>query len=193
MALQIQSAKVNVIVADDETGEITEKEFDISQLVASALATKKTRTSSSKVKIDDSNPIPTLTLLENKYQLNKAAVDLMGIEPDMKLDIKYEKRGKVLIPVIGREEALASKKGNRVTKSFTVSYRGKNHDTLATYGESFEITPHDKYNNQFILKSGEMEEIEPEVDLTVEVPSIDDDLVDIDDSEDVLAGFDLNL
>jgi len=190
--MQIQSAKVLVTVVDEETGEIINKEFDVAELIAAA-AVKKPRSSSSKVKIDDSNPIPTLTLYDNKYQLNKAAVDLMGIEPDMKLDIKYEKRGRVLIPVIGREEALASKKGNKVTKSFTVSYRGKNNDTLATYGSVFEITPHDKYGNQFILKSESMEEPEPEVDLTVEVPSIDEDLTDIDDSEDVLAGFDLNL
>lgn len=83
------------IIVNTVTGESTELKLSASK----STTTKKT------VKKDE-NPNPTITLLDNKYVLNQAAVDLLGLEPDDKVDIKFEKRGKETIPVIGKDEAL---------------------------------------------------------------------------------------
>lgn len=96
---------------------------------------------------------PVLTLEENKYGLNTAAVELMDVEPECKLDIKYEKRGKTTVPVIGTDEAFGTKGGNRLTKSFTVACRGSKNEELSKYGKEFLLVPHESKEGIFILRS----------------------------------------
>lgn len=90
-------------VVNSETGEI--KKVDLP---------KEKKSSSKKTTKKDENPNPTLTLEENKYILNSAAVELLEVEPEDRLDIKYEKQGKGdLIPVIGTNEAFGTKAGKK--------------------------------------------------------------------------------
>lgn len=105
----------------------------------------------SKALIDGTEP--KLVLDDNKYCLNIAAKKLLGIEPDDKLDIKYEKRGNKTIPVIASDEVFGTHNGNRVTKTLTVSFRGTKHDELAKYGTNFIIVPHENKDGIFILKN----------------------------------------
>lgn len=112
------------VKVDTETGEMTTKcisrKIDKNIEVVDAKPAKR----ASKAKKNESSE-PTLTLEENKYCLNQAAADLMGVEPDCKLDIKYEKRGKETVPVIGTDTAFGTKQGNKLTKSLTVACRGR--------------------------------------------------------------------
>ena len=127
---------------DDETGEI--KVIDREAVNDDLPKAKKTSSSKKSTKKADENPEPKLILEDNKYTLNTAAVELLGVETDDRLDIKFEKRDKVRVPVIGCNTAFGTQGGNRLTKSNTVSYRGKNHDLLEEYGTVFSFKETDK-------------------------------------------------
>jgi len=125
---------------DDETGEVKV----IDRKVINDDLPKAKKTSSKATKKADENPEPELILEDNKYVLNTAAVELLGVEADDRIDIKFEKKDKVRIPVIGCNTAFGTQGGNRLTKSNTVSYRGKNHDLLGEYGTIFSFKETDK-------------------------------------------------
>lgn len=136
---------------------------------------KKTTTTKKPKKEKDENPNPCITLEDNKYILNAAAVELLGVEPEDRLDIKYEKQGKgVMIPVIGTNEAFGTKGGNKLTKGFSVSCRGKANEELSQYGSVFTIIPHPNKDDLFILCGDKKPNPVPEV--------IDENVV-VDDDE----------
>jgi hypothetical protein len=105
---------------------------------------KAKKTSSKTTKKADEDPEPKVTLEDNKYSLNTAALTLLGVEADDRIDIKFEKREKGRVPVIGNNVYFGTQGGNRLTKSGTVSYRGKNHDLLEEYGTVFTLKETDK-------------------------------------------------
>jgi hypothetical protein len=125
---------------DDETGEVKV----LNREVINDDLPKAKKTSTPKKSNADENPDPELILEDNKYVLNTAAVELLGVEADDRIDIKFEKRDKVRVPVIGCNTAFGTQGGNRLTKSNTVSYRGKNHDLLEEYGTVFSFKETDK-------------------------------------------------
>lgn len=126
---------------DDETGEVKVINREV---VNDDPPKPKKKTSTPKKSKADENPEPELTLEDNKYCLNTAAVELLGVEAEDRIDIKFEKRDKVRVPVIGCNTAFGTQGGNRLTKSNTVSYRGKNHDLLEEYGTVFSFKETDK-------------------------------------------------
>lgn len=179
------------VKVDTETGEVTTKcvsqKLDKSIGGIDAKPAKRT----SKAKKEESSE-PTLTLEENKYCLNQAAADLMGVEPDCKLDIKYEKRGKETVPVIGTDTAFGTKQGNKLTKSLTVACRGSKNEELSKYGTEFILVPHETKDGIFVLQN-EDAKLERALDDTLEkldepeeeigLPDIDlQDLIDDKDA-----------
>lgn len=178
------------VKVDTETGEMTTK--CISRKIDKSnfeVVEEKSKRKTSKVKKEESSE-PILTLEDNKYCLTQAAADLMGVEPDCKLDIKYEKRGKETVPVIGSDDVWGTKGGNKLTKSLTVACRGSKNEELSKFGQEFTLVPHEKKDGLFILQNGTAKvEIDDEVedlqDLeeTISIP-VDVDLQDlIDDSD----------
>ena len=143
MELEIQSCKLVLNIVDKETGEIITREATLGDFKEPI---KKTTTSRTKKPKDD-NPNPQITLLEGKWQMNNACVQLTGFEPEQKLEIKFEKKGRVITPVLCEDE----KSGNRLTKTYTVSCRGSKHDNLAEYGEVFEVIPYEGKEGYFKL------------------------------------------
>lgn len=129
------------VAVDVNTGEV--KDFV-------APVAKKTSTTRKK-KVDECST-PQLTLSDNKYTLNTAAVELMGVEPDAKLCIKMRKVDGQITPILGTIEAFKVKDGNRLTKSYTVACRGANNDALAAYGNIFELVANPDIEGTFILK-----------------------------------------
>lgn len=178
MAWNINSAKLTIEIIDDTTGEIITREATLGDF--KEVTAKKKATSSKKVKIDDSDPNPKITLLDGKVQFNKAAVDLTGFEPDMKIDIKFDKKGKKQIPVMMREE----NSGNRLTKSYTISCRGSRHDDLLKYGDVFELEPYPEKDGYFYLKGNKAIE-DDIIEVPQEISEPEDDFSDED--------FDLDL
>lgn len=122
---------------NEETGEI--KFLGKEEVkVDTAKKTASTKKSSSK---KDKNPDPIVKLDSNKLVLTQGAVDLLQVCEDCRIDIKYDKKGKQLVPKIGTDKAFGTKGGNLLTKSNTVRYSGANNTKLASYGDTFKLEP----------------------------------------------------
>lgn len=141
---------------DTETGEV------LDTVIVEKSGNKKS--SSKKSKVPDDGDTPTLTLEDTKYQLNAAAIRLMEVEADDKLDIRYTDSGK---PVLVIDE-----KGNRLTKTGTVSFRGSKNEELSKHGTVFTIS---KENDGFFsLDSGEKQEVIEDDNISVDDLSLED-------------------
>jgi len=180
MAWNINSAKLIIEIVDDSTGEVITREATLGDF--KEVIKKATTTRTRKTKTDD-EPTPMVHLLEGKWQLNTKAVELTGFEPEMKLDIKFEKKGRTTTPVLCEDE----KSGNRLTKTFTVSCRGSKHDNLAEYGDTFEVIPYDEKEGYFKLIGNAPKAEDDIIDIPEEIT--DPDELDIEEIED----FDLDL
>lgn len=169
------------VTVDTETGEMTTKcikrTVDKSNLEVIDSPSRKTSKKSKK----EESPIPQLTLEDNKYCLNTAAVELLGITTDSKLDIKYEKNGRSMQPVIGTDEVFGTKGGNKVTKSNTVACRGSKNEELSKYGKIFEIKPHETKEGLFLLIGDNTTKTDQQGDDNIKIEDSDEDLpLDID-------------
>ncbi len=176
--MTINSAKLIIEFLDPETGELTTQEATLGDFKE---ATKKATTRTRKVKSDD-EPIPMVHLLSNKLQFNTKAIELTGFEVENKILINFEKKGRKVTPVMYLND-----QGNRMTKTFTVSYRGSQHDNLLQYGENFEILPTEK-DGYFKLK-GNVEEIEDDI---IDIPVQQNEEENIIDTDN-LDNFDFDL
>lgn len=169
---------------DDSTGELFEetREFLDDSIKPKRKSSTRTKKSS------DTDPNPKITLLEGKLQMNNAAVQMTGFEPEMKIDIKFEKKGRVITPVMMEAES-----GNRLTKTYTISCRGSKHDNLAEYGDIFEVIPYEGKEGYYKLK-GNIEKEDDIIDIPEEITDpeeLDDDITD--NSEVDISDFDLEL
>lgn len=183
MNLEIQSAKFVLSLVDTETGEIITREATLGDFKE----VKKTTTRAKKPK--DEDPVAKITLLEGKWQLNNAAVQMTGFEPEQKLEIKFEKKGRITTPVLCEDE----KSGNRLTKTYTVSCRGSKHDNLAEYGDIFELIPYEGKEGFFKLK-GNLEKEDDIIDVPEEIRNPDEsDEEEISDQGVDIEDFDLDL
>lgn len=163
---------------NEETGEIL---TDTRELKDDSVKKPSTRKSFSKKKdseVDDTNPNPLLILEENKYILNKAAVEALGVEPGDKVDIKQQKLNKKECLVIGAAETFGTQSGNKLTQKNAVSYRGKNNQNLAEHGNEFTFTPHPKIDGLFILTGNREPEIKEDVVPEAEDIASEDELDD---------------
>ena len=179
MAWNINSAKLIIEIVDDSTGEIITREATLGDF-KEVKKTTSTRTKKPK----DEDPVAKLTLLEGKLQMNNAAVQMTGFEPEMKIDIKFEKKGRATSPVMMQADS-----GNRLTKTYTISCRGSKHDNLAEYGNVFEVLPYEGKEGFFKLK-GNQEKEDDIIDVPEEI--IDPEKFSDDDSVD-MSDFDLDL
>ena len=177
------------VTVDTETGEMTTKcikrTVDKSNFEVSEAAARKT---AKKTKKEESSS-PQLILEDNKYYLNSAAIELMGVTPDDKLDIKYEKRGNTMIPVIGTDEAFKTKGGNKLCKNNSVACRGSKNEELAKWGNEFNLVDRGNgifgmVNDQIVQDEEEVTdeniEIPDDIDLSLSVDSIIDDAEEVD-------------
>ena len=171
MAWNINSAKLTIEIVDDTTGEIITREATLGDF--KEVTAKKKATSSKKPK-DDGDPVAKVMLLDGKIQLNTAAINLTGYEPDMKIDIKFEKKGKKQIPVMMQADS-----GNRLTKSYTISCRGSKHDNLLEHGDVFELEPYPDKDGYFYLKGNKAIE-DDIIEVPQEISEPEDDFSDED-------------
>lgn len=102
---------------------------------------KKKKTTKKVKEVLVEGEVASLKLEPNKLIFNGKAVKLMDLNPEDRIIIEYRKdEKKVLIPIIGKDvDFNAVGNGNKVTKSFTVTYRGAANKVLAEYGEEFSI------------------------------------------------------
>lgn len=177
--IKVHKITITTEYLDESTGEVF---TDTREFLDDSIKTTKKKSSSSKssAKIDDSNPIPTLTLEDNKYILNAAAIQALGITPgESTIDIKNQKIGTKKVKVIGSSDTFGTKAGNKLTLKGTVSFRGKSNDELSEFGNIFTLEAHPNVSGLFILKGNN------QVDIEEVVPEEEDIEVD-EDIEDAL-------
>lgn len=184
MAWNINSAKLIVEIIDDSTGELITREATLGDF--KEVTKKATTTRTRKPKTDD-EPTPMIHLLEGKWQLNTKAIELTGFEPEMKLDIKFEKKGRTTTPILCADE----KSGNRLTKTFTVSCRGSKHDNLAGYGDTFEVIPYEGKEGYFKLIGNAPQSEDDIIDVPEEIANPEE--FDVNDESGVDIGDDFEL
>ena len=181
---------------NEQTGEITyigKEEISVDTKVTKSAT--KTSTKASTVKVD-ANPDPIITLDSNKLILTQGAVDLLQVCADCRVDIKYKKKGKKAVPIIGTDAAFGTKSGNKLTKSNTVSYRGSANEKLSAYGTTFKLEPTEDEGIYYLVGDKIQEEnsvpdeiIDIESELNIE--SLDNLNIDEDDTN--LEKFDFKL
>ena len=173
---------------DENTGEIT---FIGKEEITVDTATS-TKRQAKPVKVE-ANIEPLITLDSNKLVLTTGAVDMMKICPDCRVDIKYKKKDKVSVPVIGTDAAFGTKGGNKLTKTNTVSFRGSANDKLAEYGSVFKLEPSEDEGIFYLIGDKMNKPVEDEaIDIEGELDLDSLEELDIDDSSD-LEGFDFKL
>ena len=179
---------------DETTGEmkyIGKEEITVDSASAKA---SKSSTKKSASKVDD-NPEPLITLEANKLVLTKGAVDTLKPCEDCRIDIKYKKKDKKLVPVIGTDAAFGTKAGNKLTKTNTVSYRGAANDKLSAYGTVFRLEPTEEDGIFYMVGNKDLKEPEVpkeliDIDSELDIPSLEE--IDNADDKD-LGNFDFKL
>ena len=147
----------------------------------------------SKVNKVEENSEPLITLDSNKLILTTGAVDLMQICSDCRVDIKYKKKNKVSIPVIGTDEAFGTKGGNKLTKTNTISFRGASNEKLSEFGTTFKLEPSEDKGIFYMIGdkvSNPIPEDSIDIESELDIDSLED--LDIDDGVD-LEKFDFTL
>ena len=178
--MKINSAKLIVEILDESTGELITREATLGDFKEVKKAASRTRRSK-----DDGSTEPQALLLDGKIQLNNRAAELTGWEPEMKIDIQFEKKGRVTTPVMMQKDS-----GNRLTKTFTISCRGSKHDNLAEYGDIFAVVPYEGKDGYFKL-IGNIEKEDDIIDVPEEIADPDD--MDMSEEGVDISDFDLEL
>lgn len=181
---------------NEQTGEITyigKEEISVDTKATKSATKTSTKASTAKV---DANPDPIITLDSNKLILTQGAVDLLQVCADCRVGIKYKKKDKKAVPIIGTDAAFGTKSGNKLTKSNTVSYRGAANEKLSAYGTTFKLEPTEDKGIYYLVGDKVQEEnsvpdeiIDIENELDIE--SLDNINIDEDDKD--LEKFDFNL
>ena len=181
---------------NEQTGEITyigKEEISVDTKATKSATKTSTKAPAAKV---DANPDPIITLDSNKLILTQGAVDLLQVCADCRVDIKYKKKDKKAVPIIGTDAAFGTKSGNKLTKSNTVSYRGAANEKLSAYGTTFKLEPTEDKGIYYLVGDKIQEEnsvpdeiIDIENELDIE--SLDNINIDEDDKD--LEKFDFNL
>lgn len=169
---------------NENTGEIVfigKEEISVDTIATKTATTKAKTTKAATAKVD-SNPDPIITLDPNKLVLTQGAVDLLQICADCRVDIKYKKKDKRAVPIIGTDAAFGTKSGNKLTKSNTVSYRGAANEKLSAFGTTFKLEPTEDKGIYYLVGDAVPEEI-----------SVPDEIIDIESELDIEALDNLNI
>lgn len=167
---------------NEQTGEITyigKEEISVDTKATKSATKTSTKASAAKV---DANPDPIITLDSNKLILTQGAVDLLQVCADCRVDIKYKKKDKKAVPIIGTDAAFGTKSGNKLTKSNTVSYRGAANEKLSAYGTTFKLEPTEDKGIYYLVGDKIQEE-----------NSVPDEIIDIENELDIEALDNLNI
>ena len=118
---------------------------------------------------EDSDTEAKVYLECNKLKLNSLAIKMLNISPGDRIDVQYTND----YPVIGVAESFGNPEGGcKLSKTNTVSFRGKKAENLSNFGNEFTIKLID---GKFVLDSGNKKE-DPKVLEEINTDNIDIDL-----------------
>ena len=124
---------------DPETEVVSDVKCTVDGIEKKKRTTKKAK---DVVKELEVNSI--ITLESNKLVFNNRVASEMDLQYEDRIVIKWEKdeKSKTMVPVIGKDISFGEEgTGNKVTKSNTVTYKGKANTILAEKGSEFTIEP----------------------------------------------------
>ena len=172
---------------NEQTGEIT---FIGKEEISVDTATSTKRKA---IKAVTDNQEPLITLDSNKLILTTGAVDLMKICADCRVDIKYKKKDKASVPVIGTDTAFETKGGNKLTKTNTISFRGAANEKLAQFGTTFKLEPSENEGIFYMIGDKMNQSVEDDaidIESELDLETLED--LDLEDTQD-LEKFDFTL
>ena len=146
---------------------------------------------SKEVVLEDESVI---TVLENKLQLNNKMVSEMELTNESRVIIEYEKaKDKSMFPIIGSDLAFQREgDGNKLSKTNTVMFKGKQNTILKEFGEEFTIEKYKEGIWKLISKNGVTkfanpdsyeEVVEAAEEIEADFYTEDDDNTQIDEME----------
>ena len=136
---------------------------------------KPSKPKASKKLVNDDGVIK---LDENKLILTQSIADSLNAEPGDRLSVRFKEYDGVYYPIIAKSEVFGDpESGNKLTKSFTISYRGKQREELVIYGDEFKY----EFDSNGICKLIGNKQVIP--DNSVFKSNQDLDSFDLDDSD----------
>lgn len=175
---------------NEQTGEV---KFIGKEEITVDTAEKVVKKTAAKAAKIEENTEPLITLDPNKLILTTGAVQTLNVCPDCRIDIKYKKRNKVSVPVVGTDTAFGTKGGNKLTKSNTISFRGSANDKLSEFGTVFKLEPSEDEGIFYLVGDKVLNPIpEDAVDIENELDIESLDSIELENKED-LSNFDFTL
>ena len=99
---------------NEQTGEV---KFIGKEEITVDTAEKVVKKTAAKAAKIEENTEPLITLDPNKLILTTGAVQMLNVCSDCRIDIKYKKRNKISVPVVGTDTAFGTK-GGKINISF---------------------------------------------------------------------------
>lgn len=150
-----------------DTGEI------IGTTIVSSSDTKPVKKKTVKEDLDTEAKV---YLEDGKLRLNTLAVEMLNVTPGDRIDIQYTDD----YPVIGLSESFGNPEGGtKLTKTYTLSFKGKKAELLQKYGTEFKVI---NSNDSFKLDGGKVQEL-IQGDDVINTDDIDLNLDDLLDDE----------
>lgn len=191
----------NQVLSTSETVETKEGQ------VLPILATPAKRTKKAETKLIDDDSEPSVKLEDNKLVLNASAMKAIDAVPGDRVTINYvEREDGTFAPIISKSGVYGDPVGgNKLTKSGTVMYKGKQATSLLQYGKNFVVDPTVKDVAKYALAL-----VDPNAEIMIDIkedeliptPKIStDDFMSFDkkndetlenQTESITFGFDLN-
>lgn len=130
---------------DTDSGDVTNVKCQVEGQIKRKTTTKK--------KDEVIEPHSLIDRLDTKLVFNNKSLIELGIEAGDRVDIKYEKIKGILKPVID----VSGEKGNKLTKTQTVAFKGNQNTVLAEFGDQFTLEPFKDGMFRLIQVVGEQE------------------------------------
>lgn len=134
----------------------------VSDVKCSVDGIEKKKRTTKKVKeiIEEISLTPIITLESNKLIFNSKAILDMDLKPEERIVIKWKDINGKMVPIIGKDIAFEEEgTGNKVTKSNTITYKGKANDILAEVGKEFTLLSYSEGIWRLIPTGEEKDEI----------------------------------
>lgn len=168
-----------------------EREVDVDSgeiIKTTIISSSDIKSEKKKVIKKDQDTEAKVYLEDNKLKLNSLAVEMLGVNPGDRIDIQYTDTH----PIIGKSESFGNPEGGtKLTKTYTLSFRGKKSEVLQKFGTEFKVVD---CNGQFILDNGKEIINEPKGDENVNIEDTDldlnlDDFIDNADVKEVTSSM----
>jgi hypothetical protein len=166
---------------DTETSVVTDVKCSVDGMV------KKTRATTKKSDVvEEMASESIITLEDNKLCFNNKAVSDMELVYEDRIVIKFEpegpKKNKILVPTIGKDTSFDEPgAGNKLTKTNSIGYKGKQNAVLAEFGTEFTLEPFKEGIWKLISKNG----VERTLQENIEIVEKEEPIVIIDADETV--------